>query len=85
MSGLRAAVIGAGYLGRFHAQKYAVLPQVELVAVVDLDAERAAAVAAETGAAACTDFREVLGRVDLASVVVPTCRHFEVGRALPKL
>jgi predicted dehydrogenase len=36
---LRAAVIGVGYLGRFHAQKYAALPNVELVGVVDPDPE----------------------------------------------
>ena len=34
MSKIRAAVIGVGYLGRFHAQKYAQLPECELVAVV---------------------------------------------------
>jgi predicted dehydrogenase len=34
MSKIRAAVIGVGYLGRFHAQKYAQLPVCELVAVV---------------------------------------------------
>jgi len=38
---LRAAVIGVGYLGRFHAQKYASLPNVELVGVVDANPETA--------------------------------------------
>ena len=33
MKKIRAAVIGVGYLGRFHAQKYAALPGCELVAV----------------------------------------------------
>ena len=37
---LRAAVIGTGYLGRFHAQKYAALPGVELACVVDADETR---------------------------------------------
>ena len=35
MQKVRTAVIGVGYLGRFHAQKYAVLPDSKLVAVVD--------------------------------------------------
>ena len=57
---LKVAVIGVGYLGRFHAQKYAAMDGVELVAVVDLDRSRAEAVAAETGCQALTDFRELL-------------------------
>ena len=47
MSKIRAAVIGVGYLGRFHAQKYAQLPACELVAVVDGREEVRKAVAAE--------------------------------------
>jgi len=78
---LRAAVIGVGYLGRFHAQKYAALEGVELVAVADADAARAAAVGAEVHAAAIADYRALLGKVDLVSVVAPTEAHFEVVKA----
>ena len=78
MSKLRAAVIGTGYLGRFHAQKYAALPDSELVAIVDTDAERAASVAAELGCEALTDHRQLAGRVDVVSVVVPTRLHHAV-------
>lgn len=80
MSKLRAAVIGVGYLGRFHAQKYAALEDVELVAVVDASQERAEEVADEVGADPCTDYRSILDRVDLVSIVVPTQYHFEVAR-----
>ncbi|HEX9180839.1 MAG TPA: Gfo/Idh/MocA family oxidoreductase [Burkholderiales bacterium] len=79
-SRLRAAVIGVGYLGRFHAQKYAALPDVELVGVADAGRERAEQVAAECGTRAFTDFRDLLGAVDVVSIVVPTERHFEVAR-----
>ena len=41
MSRIRAAVVGVGYLGRFHAQKYAAHPGADLVGVVDVDRERA--------------------------------------------
>lgn len=78
---LRAAVVGVGYLGRFHAQKFAALPDVELVGVVDTDAARAAAVAAECGTRGYTGLRDVLGRVDAVSIVVPTDKHYEVARA----
>lgn len=80
---LRAAVVGAGYLGRFHAQKYAALPGVDLVAVVDTDLARAQAVAAETGAPlACTALAEVPAELDCASVVVPNEAHFVTSAAL---
>jgi predicted dehydrogenase len=55
MNKLRAAVIGVGYLGRFHAQKYASLEDVDVVGVVDASRERAEEVAAEVGTAAFTD------------------------------
>lgn len=80
MAKLRAAVIGVGYLGRFHAQKFAALEDVELAGVVDTSADRAAEVAAEVGCRAYTDYRELLREVDLVSIVVPTQFHFQVAR-----
>jgi predicted dehydrogenase len=79
---IKAAVIGTGYLGRFHAQKYAAMDDVELVAVVDVDRDRAEAVAAETGCAAFTDLSEVLPNIQAASVVVPNTYHYEVAKPL---
>lgn len=81
MSKIRAAVIGVGYLGRFHAQKYAQLPTCELVAVVDGRDEVRKAVAAEVGVQAVADYRELLGKVDAVSVVTPTPAHFEIAEA----
>lgn len=80
MNKLRAGVVGVGYLGRFHAQKYAQMENVDLVGVVDLDAERAKQVAEETGATAFDDYRALFDRVDAVSVVVPTQEHYAVGR-----
>jgi predicted dehydrogenase len=77
---MRTAVIGVGYLGRFHAQKYATLPGSELVAVADPNATTGAAVGAELGVAACTDYRELLGRVEAVSVVTPTPTHHAIAR-----
>jgi predicted dehydrogenase len=76
---IRTAVIGAGYLGRFHAQKYAALPQVDLLAVVDTDAEARDRVAREVGCEAITDYRALLGKVDAVSVVTPTPLHHRVS------
>lgn len=73
-------VVGTGYLGRFHAQKYQQLDECELVAIADVDAERAAEVAAELGTTAVTDHRELIGRVDAVSIASPTRTHFAVAR-----
>ncbi len=77
---LRVGVIGVGYLGRFHALIHSRLPDVQLVGVADVDAARAAEVAAEAGCAAFADPRALLGQVDAVSVVVPTSMHLDVAR-----
>jgi predicted dehydrogenase len=77
---MRTAVIGAGYLGRFHAQKYRNATGSELVGVADPSAEARGAVAAELGVAAYADHRELLGRVDAVSVVVPTPLHYAIAK-----
>jgi predicted dehydrogenase len=81
MEKLRAAVIGVGYLGRFHAQKYATFPECTLVAVVDQLPEVAARVAAEVGVRAVGDYRQLLGQVDAVSIVTPTPLHYEIAQA----
>jgi predicted dehydrogenase len=78
---LRTAVIGVGYLGRFHAQKYAQLAGVKLVAVVDANPEAAKRVGAELGVDGLTDIDAVLDRVDAVSIAVPTPLHHAVGKA----
>jgi predicted dehydrogenase len=80
---LRAAVVGVGYLGQFHAEKLAAAPGVALVAVVDADPARAKAIAAKHGCKALTNAAALAGAVDLVSIVVPTERHH--AAALPFL
>jgi predicted dehydrogenase len=81
MDTLRVAVIGVGYLGRFHAQKYAALPGCQLVAVADARADAGAAVAQELGTRAVADYRELLGQVDAVSIVTPTAAHCAIALA----
>jgi predicted dehydrogenase len=78
---IRTAVIGVGYLGRFHAQKYCALPNAELVAVVDINPATARQVAAECGTMALTDYHELFDRVEAVSIVVPTSHHYAVAKA----
>ncbi|MCB1623416.1 MAG: Gfo/Idh/MocA family oxidoreductase [Pseudomonadales bacterium] len=81
MSSIRTAVIGVGYLGRFHAQKYAQNAASTLVAVVDTLADARERVAAELGTRHLSDYRELLGQVDAVSVVTTTPAHFEIAAA----
>jgi len=80
MQKMRTAVIGVGYLGRFHAQKYAALPNSELVGIADPSEAARTAVSAELGVPAHADYRELLGRVDAVSIVTPTPQHFAVAK-----
>jgi predicted dehydrogenase len=77
---MRTAVVGVGYLGRFHAQKYLSLPNSELVGIADPAAEARTAVAAELGVPAHADYRDLLGRVDAVSIVTPTPLHYAVAK-----
>lgn len=81
MAKLRVGVVGVGYLGSFHAEKYARMADVELVGVVDTDPERALRVSAALGVAGFTDQHRLFGAVDAVSIAVPTADHFQVGRA----
>jgi predicted dehydrogenase len=81
MKNIRAAVIGAGYLGRFHAQKYAQLADCQLVAVVDTQPSAAERLATELGARPLQDYRMLLGEVDAVSIATPTPTHSEIALA----
>jgi predicted dehydrogenase len=75
---IRTAVFGVGYMGRFHAEKFAASSDAALVAVADANAGRAAEIAGALGCAHAADFRSLLGSIDAACVAVPTEKHHEV-------
>lgn len=79
MKKIKSAVIGAGYLGKFHAEKYAGLADCELVAVVDVNQQAAEEIAQKYQTQALTDYRQLLGKVDAVSIVVPTTLHHQVA------
>jgi predicted dehydrogenase len=80
---LPVGVIGVGALGQHHARHLARLKEVRLVGVCDVDAGRAAKIAAELGTAAFVDVDDLLEKVAAVTVAVPTPSHAEVGlRAL---
>lgn len=77
---LRVGVVGTGYLGKFHAEKYVRMDDVELVGVVDIDKSQAENVAEECCTRAFTKHTDILNKVDAVSIVVPTPAHFKVSR-----
>ena len=83
MKKLRVAVIGVGYLGQFHAEKYKAMADVELVGVVDADPARCAEIARKLDTRSFPEPASVLGLVDAVSIVVPTALHHRI--ALPFL
>lgn len=77
---IKTGVIGVGYLGRFHAQKYAAIDGVKLVGVADIDKSQADTVALECNCSAYEDYIQLLNQVDAVSVAVPTSRHHEIAK-----
>jgi predicted dehydrogenase len=79
----RIAVIGVGSLGQHHARLLAALPEADLVGVVDINAARAAEIAAKHGVPVIADAASLMGTVDAVSIATPTATHLDV--ALPFL
>lgn len=77
---VRVGVVGVGYLGRFHAQKYARLPEANLVSVVDINPECGRRVAEEVGTKVAADYSQLLGEVDAVSIVTPTPQHYAIAK-----
>lgn len=81
MAKLRGAVIGAGRMGRHHVRIMAQHPDVELVGVVDPNAENAKPIADQWGAPLFATVDE-LPDIDVAVVVTPTQYHAQTALAL---
>lgn len=80
MNKIKCAVIGTGYLGRFHAQKYQLIPNADLIGVCDLNAEVCNAVSKELNVPAYLDYTELFGKVDAVSIAATTNKHFEIAK-----
>lgn len=82
MKKLRGAVVGVGYLGRFHAQKYKTLAEkmkFDFVGVCDSRPVPAEAVAMELGVSSFSDPEKLLGKVDFVTIATTTTNHYEMA------
>jgi predicted dehydrogenase len=82
MSAIRVAVIGAGSFGRHHVRAIKQLQQADLVAIVDLDLDKAQLLATEFGSRAFSDTEEILPEIDAAIVATPTSTHEQIATSL---
>jgi predicted dehydrogenase len=76
---VKAGVIGVGSVGRNHARLYAETPGVELVGVADIQKSRAEEIASLYKTTPFTDYRELFGKIEAATVAVPTIDHSRIG------
>lgn len=77
---IRTAVVGVGYLGKFHAQKYATIENCQLIGVADNNHENAQRIAAELGVEAFGDYKDLFGKIDAVSIVTPTTLHHKIAK-----
>ncbi len=77
---IKTAVVGVGYLGTFHAEKYSTLENSELIAVVDVRKEQVDKISTKLNVKGLNDYKELkdLG-VQAVSVAADTTKHFEIA------
>ncbi len=77
---IKVGVIGVGYLGQYHAEKYMALSGAELVGVMDINPKSAETVAKSCKCEAFAKLESLLDKVEAVSIVVPTHAHFPVAK-----
>lgn len=80
MSKLRTAVVGAGKMGAIHSKVYSQLNESELVAIVDVQKDKADTLAAQYGCQAFTDIEALIDKVDAVTISAPTANHLELAK-----
>ena len=80
MEKIRAGVVGVGHLGSIHAKVYSRLKNAKLACVCDCNLEKALEVGKKYRAASFSDYEELFGKVDAASIAVPTSLHYNIAK-----
>lgn len=79
---VEVAVVGTGMMGTNHARVLSLLPNARLSSIVDEDADRARAVAAQYGCSWTTELEDLAGKVDAVVLAVPTEEHHRLALRL---
>jgi len=81
MQNLKVGVIGVGYLGKFHAEKYARMEHVDLVGVVDTNPYKAQKISDKLNTHPYFNYQDIIDKVDAVSIAVPTPDHYRISQA----
>ena len=77
---IKTAVIGTGYLGKFHVEKCATLPQSQLIAICDINTSHARELSEKYAIDATNDYQSLANKVDAVTIATPTASHFEIAQ-----
>jgi len=77
---LKVGVVGVGYFGQFHAEKYAKMEGVELVGVADVDGSRAREIAKRCRTQPFFRYTDLFQKVQAVSIAVPTPFHYSITK-----
>ena len=80
MEKIKVGVVGVGYFGQFHAEKYAKLEGVELVGVVDINTSRARDIAKRYRTQPFDHHAHLLNKVQAVSIAAPTSFHYSMTK-----
>lgn len=80
MDKIKVGVVGVGYFGQFHAEKYAKMKGVELVGVVDIDSSRAKEMAKRYRTQPFLHHSQLFDKVQAVSIAVPTLSHYLITK-----
>jgi predicted dehydrogenase len=80
MKKIKVGVVGVGHLGKYHVEKYARMPDVELVGIADTHRQRREAISRQYKISGYEDYRQLLSKIEAVSIVVPTTLHATVAK-----
>lgn len=84
MEKIRTAVVGAGKMGHIHSKVLSKLPHSSLVAIVDVQEEKAKKLAKEFKCEYFTNPESLVGKVDAVTISAPTKSHLALAEVLIK-
>ena len=80
MNKIKVGVVGVGYFGQFHAEKYAKIEEVKLVGVVDVDTSRAREIAKRYQTQPFEHHVDLFNKVQAVSIAAPTPFHYSMTK-----
>ncbi|MFH1098080.1 MAG: Gfo/Idh/MocA family oxidoreductase [Candidatus Desantisbacteria bacterium] len=80
MRSINIGVVGIGHMGKYHVKCYHDIPEVNLVAIADVNADALRQLSEKYIVASYTDYSQLYGLVEAVSIAVPTSFHYKVAK-----